>query len=137
MGTHAKECNIQGRCHNSTLLSVANADNLKDCHTKCKTMQSCKWLTYDSEADFCFLFSDCSSIVQDEEDCLDCVTSEVDCPLLDCDLLIGLCLGSLLNYSHEETKAQCFKLCQNSPNCHWYSYNSKDKTCLQFNDCPT
>ena len=65
------------------------------------------------------------------------MTSEVDCPLLDCDLLIGLCLGSLLDYSHEETKAQCFKLCQNSPNCHWYSYNSKDKTCLQFNDCPT
>ena len=61
----------------------------------------------------------------------------MDCPLLDCDLLIGLCLGSLLDYSHEETKAQCFKLCQNSPNCHWYSYNSKDKTCLQFNDCPT
>ena len=60
--THAKECNIQGRCHNSTLLSVANADNLKDCHTKCKTIQSCKWLTYDPVADFCFLFSDCSSI---------------------------------------------------------------------------
>ena len=84
--THALECNILGQCYNSTLLSVvANSGNSKHCHTKCKTMPNCKWLTYDPAAEFCFLFSDCSSIVQDEDNCLDCVTSEVECPLLDCD----------------------------------------------------
>ena len=137
--THSLECNILGQCYNSTLLSVvANSGNFKHCHTKCKTMPNCKWLTYDPAAEFCFLFSDCSSIVQDEDDCLDCVTSEVDCPLLDCDdNLIGLCLGSFVHYSHEETKDTCIQHCKNSQDCDWYSYNSQDKICLQFNACPT
>ena len=135
--SYSMECNIQGQCYNSSLLTVSyTANDVKDCTEECKTLNECTWLSFDPAAELCFLFADCSSIVHDQEACVDCVTSQVDCQS-DCDVWSGLCLGSFVNYSHRDTEAMCAIFCKNSPDCNWFSYSSSDSTCLQFFDCPT
>ncbi len=80
----AETCNADGQCINSTLLKILTASNSTECLDDCKDYDGCNWFSYQPQGKLCELFANCNEISVD--DCLDCVTGEVTCDDLQCNI---------------------------------------------------
>ena len=133
------DCDLKGKCVNSSLVGLESVQNENECLKKCHDNGSCKWFTYFSGDRQCLEFSNCNSL---DASCQDCVTGQSECydsGSSNCTQEVnGCCQGTSLDYfPNTDDLGACRQKCQEYPDglCHWYSYQLDLRLCVLLKDC--
>ena len=117
----------------------------------CKDITGCTDFTFEPEFGLCIAYDSCPDT--SVEFCQDCVSGN----LLKCTncfdagefyfskiivqvqvrtaILLGLCLGPTLSATVTNNAQECLALCQQRPNCEWYTFFEHDGGCFLTTDC--
>ena len=72
-------CREAGMC-NAEYFTIQVVTDMNECILLCHKSNLCKWSTYNSANNYCWLFQDCPEI--DTSICQNCVTNQKECDIL-------------------------------------------------------
>ena len=107
-------CYERGECLESVNVGFGLSDSVQECHKFCQGTTDCNYFTHYSDESLCFMFLDCAEFPG--SNCTDCVTAEVTCDNLQCDIPV-------IDNSIKEAR-----------HCNYFSYHGKDSLCFMFLD---
>lgn len=92
-----KQCNVKGECQGKVVGFSFDPTSIEECQKYCQGFPDLNptitWVTYSSEKNFCECFEDCNDGPELTAKCPDCVSSELDCQIIQC-FVPGLCTVS-------------------------------------------
>jgi len=132
--SEARECFIEGKCTQSFPFSGKLVNNQYLCRTECQSSPFCNWFTYYKESSYCELHRQCIKI--DNLACQDCLSGEKNCsaPEIKC-WMTGRCSGEAFSTNVTQTSEECLKMCKESSECEWFSFDEIKRTCSLFVNC--
>ncbi len=128
-------CKVPGECFEGDFNDETLAASYTQCLIYCQDDRDCTFFTYYTDTTICITFSSCPEITDD--DCNDCLTGEVDCPLDPTCNEPGECVDAdFVGSTATEDADECLEECQDDRDCFWFEFDSSDNVCVLFENCP-
>ena len=126
-------CFKKGQCMQSSPTLSSFVDSEYSCRQECQMNPLCNWFTYFKKSTNCQQFKNCVTL--DQNSCTDCLTGEKDCspPEMKC-WLKGKCDGKPIIVNTTQTSEGCLRLCQETDDCAWFSFDERKSLCHLFNN---
>ena len=130
------QCFQPGECRESATVGVSTITDEFACLDLCQANQDCKWFTFSTLTNLCWLYTDCP--VLDVESCQECLSGNRACIPDDpvCNIH-GHCSGVLDHIEELPSLKDCLQLCQSSFGCRWVTHELASSQCLLYKTCPS